>query len=279
MDVDAQRIMDTGNENRGGYSARYGGATPWATPRAEEYLLGRLRSLPHVVTDSACSATSMTSGIKTYNAAINVNPSGEQVVPIARELQQRGWGIGVVTSVPISHATPAAAYANNVSRNDYQDLTRDLIGLPSVAHRDEPLPGVDVLLGCGWGEESQEPGGQGNNFIPGNVYIAQEDLEAIDVRNGGKYEVVQRTAGQPGRDLLLSAVAMPIRTEPACLVSLESRAGKAANRAICPTRRRMAASIRPRRNTTRRMSRRTRRWPTWHRRRSECYRRTRKASG
>ena len=42
-----------------------------------------------------------------------------------------------------------------------------------------------MLLGCGWGEESQEPGGQGNNFIPGNVYIAQEDLEAIDVPTVG----------------------------------------------------------------------------------------------
>ena len=57
-----------------------------------------------------------------------------------------------MTSVPISHATPAAAYSHNVSRSDYQDLSRDLLGLPSISHRELPLPGIDVLLSAGWGE-------------------------------------------------------------------------------------------------------------------------------
>ena len=77
----------------------------------------------------------------------------------------------MVTSVPISHATPAAAYANNVTRNDYQDLSRDLVGLPSIAHRSATLPGVDVLLGCGWGEESDGDDKQGQNYVPGNKYL------------------------------------------------------------------------------------------------------------
>ena len=204
-DVDAQRVLDPDGQPQGGYVASLGGATPWATPSAHDYLLGKLRSMPHSVTDSACSATSINAGIKTYNSAINVDPHGRQVEPIARVLQEQGWKIGVVSSVPISHATSAATYANNVSRNDYQDLTRDLIGLPSIAHRRNPLPGVDVLLGCGWGEESDNDGGQGSNFVPGNVYITQADLKAIDVERGGKYRVVQRTQGKSGRDTLMAA--------------------------------------------------------------------------
>ena len=75
---------------------------------------------------------------------------------IARALQfQQEFKVGVVTNVPVSHATPAAAYANNVSRKDYQDLSRDLLGLPSSSHRLTPLAGVDVLIGGGWGEESK----------------------------------------------------------------------------------------------------------------------------
>ena len=110
----------------------------------------------HAYTDSASSATSMTAGIKTYNDAVNVDPHGRQVETIAHELQEQGWAIGVVTSVPISHATPACAYSHNVHRDDYQDLTRDLVGLPSVSHAREPLPGVDVLIGAGWGSTRED---------------------------------------------------------------------------------------------------------------------------
>ncbi len=130
-------MLNAEGEQRGGYDADIGGPTPWARPKTDIYLLGQLRRTSHAVTDSASSATSMNSGIKTYNAAINIDSEGNQSEPISHQLQRQGYGIGVITSVPISHATPAAAYANNVTRNDYQDLSRDLVGLPSVAHRQQ----------------------------------------------------------------------------------------------------------------------------------------------
>lgn len=206
VDVNAQTVLNPGGSKRGGYSVRFGGPTPWARPLSDDYLLGKLRAAPHVVTDSASSATSMTAGKKTYNAAINVDPRGRQLVPLARQLQaERGFSVGVVTSVPISHATAAAAYANNVSRNDYQDLTRDLIGLPSISHRRKALPGVDVLLGGGWGEDTKEDSKQGHNFVPGNKYLPDADLRRVDVKNGGPYVVVQREAGVDGASALLEA--------------------------------------------------------------------------
>lgn len=206
LDVDAQTaVLD--DDRTGGYDVELGGATPWAQGVVADYLMGKYRSRPHVVTDSAASATSMNSGIKTYNAAINVDISGRQVTPLARELQSTaGFRIGVVTSVPVSHATPAATYANNVSRDDYQDLTRDLVGLASVSHRDERLPGVDVLIGAGWGDEEAVEKRQGRNYVGGNLYVTDEDLMAIDSREGGTYEIALRTAGQRGLDVLNSAV-------------------------------------------------------------------------
>ncbi len=261
-DVNAQAVRDPGDDRRGGYSAQYGGATPWAAPASDDYLLGKLRQLPHVVTDSAASATSMCSGIKTYNAAINVDARGKQVVPISRELQRQGWSVGVVTSVPVSHATPAAAYANNVDRNDYQDLTRDLLGRTSVSHRREPLPGVDVLLGCGWGEQTDKDEGQGSNFVPGNQYITDADLKAIDVRNGGKYGVAQRTPGQPGRDVLMAAARQAYRDRTRLFGIFGVAAGNGRKVATCPTRRPMARSIRRARSTARPISKRIPRSPT-----------------
>ena len=214
IDVDAQTVVNPGGEKTGGYNAELGGATPWERPSNPKYLLGEYRQLPHVVTDSASSATSMTAGIKTFNSAINVDPEGKQVDTVAHRLQEkRGFAIGVVTSVPVSHATPACAYAHNVTRNDYQDLTKDLLGYPSVAHRGQALPGVDVLLGCGWGEEKEAEERQGVNFMPGNRFLPDDVLEAVDIRNGGPYTVVQRTAGKSGRWLLARAADQAVRSE------------------------------------------------------------------
>lgn len=206
FDVNSQTLADAAQPATGGYDASRGGATPWGIPLSRDYLMGLDRSRPHTVTDSASSATSLTAGIKTYNAAINIDGKGNRVETIAHQLQRdHGMAIGVVTSVPISHATPAAAYSHNVTRNDYQDLTRDLIGLPSVSHRTDPMPGVDVLIGCGWGEMKAQDAGQGANYIPPNVFYDPADLEKVSVRNGGRYVVTQRTAGQSGSELLAAA--------------------------------------------------------------------------
>lgn len=206
-DVDAQAVRNPGGRRPGGYDAALGGSTPW-DPRADAtYLIGQHRGRPHAYTDSAASATSIFSGIKTYNDAINVDPAGRQVEPVARTLQRRGWATGVVTSVPISHATAAAAYANNVSRDDYQDLSRDMLGLPSVAHRVEPLPGLDVVIGCGEGVEAERDEQQGRNYEPGNKYLAGSTLAAVDAAAGGRYRVARRTPGTDGGELLASAAA------------------------------------------------------------------------
>lgn len=204
VNVDRQIVTKPG-VLRGGYDAKLCGDSPWGKITDDAYPIGKSKTSKHAYTDSASSATSLTSGIKTYNSGMNVDPMGRQVLPIARTLQEEGFWIGVVTSVPISHATPACAYANNVNRNDYQDLTRDLIGRPSIVHRGG-LSGVDVLLGCGWGIDKDKDGGQGKNFVPGNRYISAEDLAAIDVTNGGKYVVAQRTEGISGPKVLAEAV-------------------------------------------------------------------------
>ena len=105
-----------------------------------------------------------------------------------------------MTSVPFDHASPAAMYAHNVHRDDYQDLGRDMLGLPSIAQVDgkEPAhPGLDVVIGTGFGQAGKAGDmakQQGKNAVEGNAYIADADKAAIDVKNGGKYVVVQTDA-------------------------------------------------------------------------------------
>lgn len=203
VDVDAQTLVSPG-DMFGGYNGLLGGARPWDQPADLEYLIAKSAACPHAYTDSAASATSVCAGVKTYNDAINVDPFGRPLRTLAHDLQQQGFAIGVVSSVPISHATPACSYAQNVHRDDYQDLTRDLLGRPSVSHP-EPLPGVDVLIGAGWGETKDADPPQGQNFVPGNRYLVEADLQASDVDRGGQYVVAQRTSGQSGSDVLRAA--------------------------------------------------------------------------
>ena len=207
FDVNSQIVSSVG-EQAGGYSTALGGKTPWSNPADPSYLLGKSSAKGHAYTDSAASATAMASGKKTFNGSINVGPDGEQFKTIAHELQEEGFAIGVVSSVPFCHATPGAAYAHNVNRSDYQDISRDMLGLRSISHRKKPLQGVDVLIGGGWGEEKDEDKKQGTNFVGGNAYLADADLKEIDVDKGGKYFVVKRHPGENGAELLADAALL-----------------------------------------------------------------------
>lgn len=213
VDVNAQRVKNPGGGLAGGYRPELGGITPWTTATEPEYLIAGPKDGPvrHAYADSASSATSMTSGVKTYNGAINVDPYGAQLATIAHRAQRAGYRVGVVTSVPISHATPAAAYAHNVHREDYQDLARDLLGLPSISHPKQPLDGMDVVIGAGYGVEKNANKAQGDNFVPGNDYLTDADMKAADVNHGGRYVVSVRSPGEPGGSHLVAAAQRAAR--------------------------------------------------------------------
>ena len=210
--VDSQTVTNQGGNRSGGYNSDLGGAKPWTRSASSTYLMARHKGMPHVYTDSAASATSITTGKKTYNAAIAVDHKGKHLRTISHELQEAGRSVGVATSVPFAHASPASTYAHNVHRSDYQDITRDLIGLPSVSHREDPLPGLDVVIGCGWGSEKKDDfEKQGKNFVPGNKFLSAEDLAAVDSKNGGNYIVATRTAGESGATVLAAAAQEAIK--------------------------------------------------------------------
>jgi alkaline phosphatase len=207
FNVDRQTVANPGGTVRSGYDALRGGAFPWSRPNDLQYLTASSDKGPelHPYTDSACAATSMTTGIKTYYGAINVSPTGHYVTTIAHRAQRAGYRVGAVSSVPISHATPAASYGHNVHRDDVQDLTRDLLGLPSISHPNRPLLGLDVLIGGGFGVDRSEDPEQGSNFVPGNAYLTAANRKAVDVDHGGRYVVATRTPGRNGGEHLQQA--------------------------------------------------------------------------
>ena len=90
-------------------------------------------------TDSAAAATAMSTGVKTYNGALGVDTNERPVPNIIERCEQLGMATGVVTTVPISHATPAGFVVHNPDRDNYEQIARQML-LQSA---------VDCIMGCG----------------------------------------------------------------------------------------------------------------------------------
>lgn len=79
--------------------------------------------------DSASTATSIATGKKTWSGSINVSEDFTQTYEtIAEKLKaQKDYKIGVLSTVNLNHATPAAFYAHQASRSSYYDIGLELI--------------------------------------------------------------------------------------------------------------------------------------------------------
>ncbi len=90
-------------------------------------------------TDSAAAGTTLVSGRKTSNGRLNMDWTGE--IPfrtIAHIAMDHGKAAGAVSSVQVSHATPAAVVAHNISRNNYVEIFNEMVD-----------SGMTVLMGAG----------------------------------------------------------------------------------------------------------------------------------
>jgi alkaline phosphatase len=81
-----------------------------------------------IVPDSASTATSLSSGYKTLSGVIGLKEDKVTLTPyITEALKKKGYSIGIISTVKITHATPAAYYAHIDSRNKYDDIAIQLI--------------------------------------------------------------------------------------------------------------------------------------------------------
>ena len=146
-----------------------------------------------------------------------------------------------MTSVPFDHVSPAAMYAHNVDRDDYQDLARDMLGLPGIiqqARQGAAPPGPRRRHRHRLRDHqpaAKTLAAQGKNGVPGNLYITDADLAAIDVKNGGKYVVVQTEPGVDGGRALPQAADRGGRAVRAPVRLLRPRRGSTTSPTGPPT--------------------------------------------
>lgn len=89
-------------------------------------------------TDSAAAGTAMATGEKTVNGKIGVDENNTAVENTSERAKAQGKAAGVVSSVPFSHATPAAWAAHNPNRNDLIPMAEEMINSD-----------LDVIMGAG----------------------------------------------------------------------------------------------------------------------------------
>lgn len=132
--------------------------------------------------DSASTATSIATGNKTYSGMINVDETGAvRFETIAEKLHsQKGWKVGIITSVNLNHATPAAFYAHQASRSSYYN-----IGLEMIDSGFEYFAGGGLLKPDGHDKENPSENLYTLAEAAGyKVTFTQADAEAVSASDG-----------------------------------------------------------------------------------------------
>ncbi|PIF45920.1 alkaline phosphatase [Chryseobacterium sp. 52] len=95
-------------------------------------------SASSIVTDSAAASSSFGGGVRVKNGVLNIGANGERYVPIWQKFKKAGKKTGCVTTVTITHATPAGFCVNSDSRNAENEIAEMYAEI-----------GFDVMMGGG----------------------------------------------------------------------------------------------------------------------------------
>ena len=110
------------------------------------------------ITDSAASGTAIACGEKANNGTVGINKDSVNIESVAYALKKDGYKIGIMSTVPINHATPSAFYAHNIKRSNYYEISCDI-----------PGSGFDFFAGAGFLDYK----GKNNDLVPIDSYLEE----------------------------------------------------------------------------------------------------------
>jgi len=175
--------------------------------------------------DSAGTATAILTGVKTKSGVIGVDEdvvrgdcatlTGNAVTPLPRIMSDMGKETGIVTTTRITHATPAAGYANTVERNFEAAVPADC------------TQQTDINGYCGRGSNilglcmGVDPAGESNTGKPELAADGKPYTVAAYLNGGGS--VIKEDAGWAGaRPVVTREEATAIDYQQQSLVPKES---------------------------------------------------------
>lgn len=121
---------------------------------------------------SAAAGTAIACGEKTNNTFIGVDPDLNKLESISTALKKDGYKVGIISNVPINHATPGAFYANVPSRFQNYEIMKSI-----------PDSGFEFFAGSGfndyYGKDGNEVGSEEYLESKGyQVYFGKEEYQA-----------------------------------------------------------------------------------------------------
>ena len=118
--------------------------------------------LDKTITCSAASGTAIASGQKTLYSRLGCDADFNRLESMAFPLKEEGYKIGIMSSVPITHATPAAFYASTPDRGDGYGIMKQI-----------PDSGFDFFGGSGFEDMFGKDGQQ----LGADKYLEQHGYE------------------------------------------------------------------------------------------------------
>lgn len=107
--------------------SRQTGRGPLAMDQLTVKGLTKTLSADKLVTDSAAAATALACGVKAKNCMLGCDADGNYVPSCATLAKESGKKVGLITTVTMTHATPAGFYARGLSRGKNYRVAADLV--------------------------------------------------------------------------------------------------------------------------------------------------------
>lgn len=133
------------------------------------------------VTCSSAAGTAIACGAKTNNGMVGMAPDGNHLKSMAYELKEDGYKIGIMSSVPINHATPSSFYAHNSRRSAHYELSQEI-----------PASGFDFLGGDGFldAKGKDDKAEATDAYLEKNGYEVCYGIEEFNASSDGVEKIV-----------------------------------------------------------------------------------------
>lgn len=155
------------------YAAMTVSGTPLNMEKFKYTGLQKTYSASDYITDSGAAGTALATGNKTKKGHIGCDSLGHPFKSILKYAEEDGLSTGLVATSSILHATPAAFIANNISRNNYEEIALDFLK-------------TDIDIFIGGGKKNFEDREDGLNLIDSlkskdyQVTTAIDDINLVD---------------------------------------------------------------------------------------------------
>ena len=151
------------------------------------YGFSRTHSSSHFITDSGAGGTAISTGVRTYNGAIGVDPDSLPVKTILEYAEEKGLATGLISTSSITHATPASFISHQKSRGYYEAIAADFLKTD-----------VDIVIGGGKNNFAKRADSVNLlDQLVANGYQVSTDLTEMDTAKMSKHYVFTAEGHNP----------------------------------------------------------------------------------